>query len=101
MPGDLSDPEQLYPYHYDPRYEVIKNPYDSGVLSDLDGIIQNISQDIQGKPMSSEKLKKMKEDLESSGSLIMNPGDSDFKDKVITLLKKQAMIERVAYARFK
>ena len=85
MPGDLRDPEQSVPWHYDNKYD---NPYeqaDGGPVG-MNKYLQSIAVDVQGRELSTEALEKLKCKLESRGLFHRNPGDESFRNSVRDIL---------------
>jgi len=100
MPGDLRDPEQSIPYHYDPRYDYYPNPFDPGV-DGLDNSLQLIAEEILGYRLSPERVKSIKKSLDDVGFAARNWGDPAFKKKVVQLLKSTKKVVQAYYARSK
>ena len=96
MPGDLRDPEQLFPFYYDSRYSETPNPtiFDS---DDFSVYLQSISEQEIGKRLSPEKLSDLKSHLDSKGISHRNPGDESFRREVRKFVKRLAMARKVAY----
>lgn len=95
MPGDLKDPEQLIPYHYDPKYDQVPGT-NNPVPSDIDHYIQSIICENLGVRLSPEKLDLLIDHLSDKGFLNRNPGDETFRNEVIKQTKRIAMARRVA-----
>jgi len=55
MPGDLSNPAFMFPYHYDPKYDPGTNVSENKSLS-IEQILQSTSRSECGCPMSKEQL---------------------------------------------
>ena len=98
MPGELRDPEQLFPYHYDPRYEKFPNPTEQ-FISGIHKYIQSIALEHIGVPLSPEKLSKIKEELEKKGLFHYHPADENFRDEVRSFIDKIKISNRILYAR--
>lgn len=94
MPGDLRDPEQLFPFHYDSRYSETPNPtlFDS---DDISVYLQAISEQEIGKRLNPEKLSALKRHLESKGLFHRNPGDEPFRCEVQKFVQRLAMARKV------
>jgi hypothetical protein len=98
MPGELSDPTQLFPYHYDTRYAPGTNQFEPG-SPDFDGYLQSIASPCIGRKLNPEELSALKEYLDSKGFLNRNPGDQAFREKVecyLSKLKKLRASKKVA-----
>ena len=95
MPGDLRDPEQLFPYYYDSRYEPGTNPFEPGSF-DLDGYLQDLSAEITGRRLSPEGMSKLMNHLQQKSLLHRNPGDEGFREEVVRYLKGLKMGRKVA-----
>ncbi len=95
MPGELSDPEQSIPYHYDKRYDEAPNPFNPGALN-MDGYLQSIAEQCQCVKLSPETLEKLKERLDSKGYFSRNPGDETFRSEVSRQVKRLMMARKVA-----
>ena len=96
MPGDLRDPTQLFPCHYDSRYERTPNQSEMAGLYLMDPIIQDIASEVLGHKLGKEDMLEMHEYLISAGLMCRNPGDQVFMDKVREYLTRQKMSRRVA-----
>lgn len=96
MPGDLRDPEQYIPYHYDNRYEKTLNPFLPGA-PDMNGYLQSIALEIMGIKLSPEKLNVLKDELQNKGYFHRNPGDESFRNEVSQQVKRLVMARKVAY----
>ena len=94
MPGDLRDPEQSIPYHYDPRYDEAPNPFEPGA-TDVNGYLQSISLQTTGVRLSPEKLDDLKIGLESKGYFHRNIGDESFRNEVVRQIKNLKMAKRM------
>jgi len=101
MPGELNDPEQSYPFYYDPKYPRSPDPYHPGVDA-VNDVIQGLAEKILGRLLSIKEIIGLKDSIEWTGCLNRNPGDSFFVEKVTDFLKRYSMAKRVLYAfRFK
>jgi hypothetical protein len=96
MPGDLSDPAELFPFHNDSRYEHTMNPTETAGLYLMDPIIQDIASEVLGHKLGKEDMLKVHEYLISMGLMCRNPGDQAFMDSVREFLARKAAIRRVA-----
>jgi len=100
MPGELSDPTQMFPFHYDERYDPGQTIFQVKPL-EIDDFIQLIAESYLGKRLSPERMEKLKDSLNGKGYLHRNPGDEDFQEEVkkqIKLLKTAQKVVR-SYAR--
>lgn len=95
MPGDLKDPEQSIPFHYDPRYDNTPGTNNPGVIT-IEKDIQSIIGECLGIRLSPEKIELLMDKLSDKGFLNRNPGDEAFRDEVIRQTKRLAMARRVA-----
>ncbi len=95
MPGDLSDPEQMFPFHYDSRYCEAPNQFEPGA-SDMDAYLQSISVDETGQRLNPEKLYELNKNLDTKGFFYQNPGDESFRSEVCKQIKRLAMARKVA-----
>ena len=95
MPGDLKDPEQSIPYHYDSRYDTSPNPFEPGAQN-MDGYLQSIAEQSKGIKLSPEKLEDLKQILDSKGFFCRNPGDESFRSEVSQQVKRLMMARKVA-----
>jgi hypothetical protein len=96
MPGELSDPEQSIPYHYDPRYDAVADPFTPGVSSDLNGYIQGIALKQGGKYLSLQTLDTLKRCLESKGLLHRNMCDSEVVEEIEKFIRSKMISQKVA-----
>lgn len=94
MPGELSDPTQMFPFYYDPRYREAPNPFEPGAF-DIDNYLQSICEEFNGKRISPEKLNKIKTDLEDRGFFHRNIGEESFRKEFKKQLKRFAMVGKV------
>jgi len=95
MPGDLSDPTQLYPFHYDPRYEPGKNTFEPG-SPNLEGYLQDIAFQVLGRGLDKDRMSELIAYLEGKGFLHRNWGDESFRNEVIKYLNKIKYAGKVA-----
>jgi hypothetical protein len=96
VPGDLRDPEQYQPWHYDPKYDATPNMFDPGA-PDMAEYLQSVAQEATGSRLGPSTLTWLKEKLDDSGLFHLNPGDPSFRDAVKNFL----MSKRIAsHARF-
>lgn len=93
MPGELSDPTQLFPFHYDSRYDHKPNPLE-GQQDDLDSILQDIAEQTVGHRLNSMDMSRLKEFL--GDYLYRHWGDEDFINKVKKSLKTMFSAKKVA-----
>jgi hypothetical protein len=96
MPGDLRDPEQSIPHHYDPRYDEAPNPFEPGA-PDVDGYLQSIAVEVFLNRLSPEMLNALKAQLDEKGMFHRNMGDQSFRDEATRIIKKMAMARKVAH----
>jgi hypothetical protein len=96
MPGDLRDPEQSIPHHYDPRYDEAPNPFEPGA-PDVDGYLQSIATEVLFTRLSPEKLNALKSQLDAKGLFHRNMGDQSFRDEAAKIIKELAMARKVAH----
>lgn len=95
MPGDVRDPTQMFPYHYDDRYERTIHPTEMFGMP-VDGIIQALAEEVIGHPLGKEDLRYVHQWLNQEGLLSMNPGDEQFTEAVRTILQDKLMSRKVA-----
>ena len=95
MPGDLSNPEFMFPYHYDPRYEPGTNIFESRPLS-IDQIIQAISKSINGRSLSKDQMAETQGFLKSKNLLTRNPGDQEVQEAIQGYFKSKSKARKVA-----
>ena len=95
MPGELKDPEQSIPFHYDPKYDQPPGMNNPGV-SDIGRDLQSIIGENLRIRLSPEKMELLIEKLREKGFFSRNPGDEAFRDEVIKQTKKIAMARRIA-----
>lgn len=95
MPGDLRDPEQWMPFHYDDRYEPGTNKLEPQ-LEPLDNFIQRIAQEVLGYKLDKETLVRVKRHLDDKGFLHRNWGDQAFHDEVSKYLRNLMTVRKVA-----
>ena len=95
MPGDLKDPEQMFPFYYDSRYCEAPNPFEPGPKN-MDGYLQSISNEELGRKLNTEELDDLKRNLDSKGFFHRNPGEESFRCEVCKQIKRLAMARKVA-----
>lgn len=95
MPGDLRDPEQWMPFHYDERYEPGTNVL-RPQLEPVESFIQAIAVDVLGDKLDKDSLDKVMKHLDAKGYLHRHWGDQDFHDEVTKYVKKISMARKVA-----
>jgi hypothetical protein len=95
MPGDLSNPDFLFPFYYDPKYDPGTNPVDSRPQH-INNMIQSIAQTVLGHPLSKEDLIKTYDYIDSQKLMQRNPGDQELMDCVEAFLKKLKSAKKVA-----
>jgi len=96
MPGDLRDPEQFQPYHYDNRYDEAPNPFTPGA-SNMNGYLQSIALECGSGKLSPKKLDELKGALDSKGFFHQNPGSETFRSEVTRQVKRLMMARKVAH----
>ena len=89
MPGDLSNPEFMFPYHYDPRYDPGTAVYETRPLN-IEQILQAISRSESGSPLTKERLTDSLAFLKSKKMLNRNPGDQDVQETIREYLHTKA-----------
>ncbi len=95
MPGELKDPEQSIPFHYDPKYDQVPGANQPGARN-TDGYIESIIMENLGIRVSPEKMEMIIEKLDDKGFFHRNPGSQEFRDEVVKLTKRFVMAGRVA-----
>jgi hypothetical protein len=103
MPGDLRNPEFLFPFHYDNRYEPGTNPFDARPVN-LEQILQGISRSERGGlSLTNHEMLHLKDYLNAKNLLNRNPCDQEIQDATREFFKLQPMARKVAmmYARSK
>lgn len=95
MPGDLRDPEQSTPFHYDPRYEHKPRPLEL-LYPGPDMYIQTYAEQYRNKPLDRSEIIRVKEYLDEKGLLQRHWGDDSFRDGVIKAIKKLESARKVA-----
>ena len=95
MPGELSDPEQMFPFYYDPRYDQTLNPFEPEAFN-MDNYLQSIAFDIAGIKLSPEKLDFLKQKMKDGGLLNTNPGNEMFRSEASKIIKRLVMARKVA-----
>ncbi|RKY76424.1 hypothetical protein DRQ07_10350 [candidate division KSB1 bacterium] len=102
MPGDLRDPEQTFPFYYDPRYREAPNQFEPGAFN-INEYLQSIVEETTGKRLNSDQLQNLRMYLEDKGFFHRNPGSESFRMEVQKRIKRRAMARKVAlyYGRFK
>lgn len=94
MPGDLKDPEQFAPYHYDERFTEDPSIFDQQA-SNLNVYLQSIADEYLGRRLNSGELKTLISILDERGFLHRNPGEEGFKEEVKKQLKNRVMAKKV------
>ena len=99
MPGELNNPQNWFPFHYQPCYAPGTNQFDAGSF-DMDEYLKSLAIQ-QGARLSPKSLSKLKDYLEARGVLSMNPGDQAFTEPVKKFVKMLLQARKVAarYAR--
>ena len=96
MPGDLSNQENLYPYHYDPKYEPGTNTFDSRPLN-IDQVLKAVSDEVRGLPFNKDEKERCLEYLRSKHLLNRNPGDQEVQETIKDYLKRLKTARKVAF----
>lgn len=96
MPGDLRDPTQMFPFHYDDRYNRTLHPLEMGGGASMDGIIQSIAEEIVGHPLGPDDLLLVHQHLNEKGMMSMNPGDQQFMEAVRRIISDRLLSKKVA-----
>jgi len=94
MPGDLSNPEQSIPYHYDKKLEPGSNPFEPSA-DNLGRYIQTVALE-RNVSLSPEKLNDLVGYLKDKGFLCRNPGDESFRNEIFKYLDNIKKAGRVA-----
>lgn len=95
MPGDLRDPESLFPFYYESTYEPGRNPFEPG-SSNFDGYLRSIAEEGLGKRPSGDTLDRVKMMLDQKGFLGRNPGDQQFREEALKCFKMLETAGKVA-----
>jgi len=95
MPGELKDPEQSIPFHYDPKYDQAPSTFEPGA-SNVNGYLQSIVGENLGIRLSPEKLDLLVDELSDKGIFHRNPGDEEFRSEVIKITNRLLMARKVA-----
>jgi hypothetical protein len=95
MPHDLRDPEGLFPYHYDERYEKGTNTFEPG-SPDVDGYIQTLVFQACGRKLCPELMQELKDMLKDKGFMHQNPGDEPFQKAVVDYVKNLKTARKIA-----
>lgn len=95
MPGELQDPTQLYPFHYEKRYEPGTQPFYS-LPADLNQMLQDVAQQVLGYKLDRAGLQDLTEHLGNKGLLHRNWGDESVRSEVEKYLKKLQSAKKVA-----
>lgn len=96
MPGDLRDPEQMYPFHHDNLYRRGPSQFEPG-SEDTDTYLQSIVFEETRTKLSPEKLNDLKEELENKRLFCQNPYTEEFRAEVLQILKRRKMARKVAH----
>jgi len=97
MPGDLEDPAQFFPFHYDRRYDP-GDPRFPGRSYSPEDVIQSTAVRELGHALSLEQLDTIKRKLIGKGYLRRNWGSEEFQDEVKRNLEIYKQAERVIHA---
>jgi len=95
MPLDLSNPEGMFPFHYDKRYEPGTNIFDRPLLNTKD-VIQSTAKKIRGCPLNKKELSKVFDLLESKNMLQRGPGDQEVQKSIEEIIKALRTSRKVA-----
>jgi hypothetical protein len=94
MPGDLNNPEMMFPFHNDPRYEPGTNTFDSRPLNIKD-VIQSIARKKRGYPLSNDEVDRAYEYLNGKNLLQRNPGEQIVQKSVGEFMKSLTASRKV------
>jgi hypothetical protein len=94
MPGDLNNPEMMFPFHNDPRYEPGTNTFDTRPLNVKD-MIQSIARKMRGHPLNDEDMTKAFEYLNGKHLLQRNPGEQVVQESVGKFMKSLSASRKV------
>jgi hypothetical protein len=86
VPADLNNPEGMFPFHNDPRYEPGTNTFDTRPLNVKD-MIQSIARKMRGHPLNKEDLSRAYEYLNGKHLLQRNPGEQIVQKNVGEFMK--------------
>ena len=86
MPGELRNPENMFPYHYETMYNPGTNSLEPKEL-DVDKYIQSIAIEVRGYKLNPSEMDNLYDRLEYRGMSHRNPGDEDFRAMVIETIK--------------
>lgn len=92
MPGDLKDPEQLYPYHYETKYELGTNPFDSNF--EVNVYLQTLVDDLGGDKLSPTSMKALRGVLEDKGVMRRHWDDPKLRDEIRKFLEAKKVVAR-------
>lgn len=95
MPGELRNPEFLFPYHYDSRYEPGSNTFDTRPLN-IDQILQALARSVSGSPLNKQEMAEARAYLESKDLLNRTPGDEEVQNTIVKFLKQKNSARKVA-----
>jgi hypothetical protein len=86
MPENLNNPEGMFPFHNDPRYEPGTNTFETRPL-DIKDVIQSIARKMRGCPLDKEDMTRAFEYLNSKMLLQRNPGDQIVQENIGSFMK--------------
>jgi len=94
MPGDLRDPTQSVPYHYDPKYDRGANPFEPGATN-LENYLQTVVLE-RGVKLSPERMGDLVHHMIAKGFLHRNPGDESFRNEIFKYLDNIKKAKKIA-----
>lgn len=97
MPGDLSSPEFLFPFYYDPRYAPGRDPFGT-IPTHLEEYLQGMARAQRGYALNKSEMQTLKDHLFKQNLLQRNPGDEAFREAVTSFLKKIRSARKVVQA---
>lgn len=92
MPGDLKDPEQLYPYHYETKYEPGINQFDTSL--DENAYLQTLVDDMGGGKLSPTTMKALRGTLEGKGVMCRHWDDPKLRDEIKRFIEAQKVVAK-------
>ena len=95
MPGDLTNPEFMFPYHYDPRYEPGTNTFESRPLN-INTVIQDCAKKHLDRPANKEEIQKAKDYLTTKNLDFENPGEQLTQEMLEKFFKMMKSAKKVA-----
>jgi len=95
MPGDLRNPENMFPYHYESLYEPGTNSLEPREM-DIDKYLQQIAMEVRGHKLSPSEMENLMDKLTMKGMIHRNPGDDSYRELVKETVKTFRSARRVA-----